>query len=134
MLVCLTHCQTPGVEQFRQNDPILVGGHAHLDSPLNQPVRRDLTDVLERGLTPAGSLSAHSRPVECMAGVAHSETSVTLMTADTMGVIKIWKLERESGPNPRWRSDLQDTLDCHRTRVTEILYGAGQIWTGKIEY
>jgi WD40 repeat protein len=51
------------------------------------------------------------------------------MTADTIGVVKIWRLERESGPNPRWRSDLQDTLTYHRTRVTEILYGAGQIWT-----
>ena len=50
-----------------------------------------------------------------------------------MGIIMIWKLEKESGPNPRWRSDLQDTLDYHRTRVTEILYGAGQIWTGKLE-
>ncbi|KAF8558477.1 WD40 repeat-like protein [Imleria badia] len=89
----------------------------------------DLTDVLEEKLRPAGSISAHSRPVECITGVAHSETSVTLMTADTIGVIKIWKLERESGPNPRWRSDPQDTLDYHRTRVTEIIYGADQIWT-----
>ncbi|KAF8123792.1 WD40-repeat-containing domain protein [Boletus edulis] len=89
----------------------------------------DLADVLEGKLKPAGSISAHSRPVECLAGVAHSETSVILITADTMGIIKIWKLERESGPNPRWRSELQDTLDYHRTGITEILYGAGQIWT-----
>lgn len=94
---------------------------------------RDLTDALEGKLSSVGSISAHSRPVECLTGIAHSETSVTLVTADTMGVIKVWKLEKEAGPNARWRSDLQDTLDYHRTRVTEILYGAGQIWTGKFE-
>ncbi|KAF9228670.1 WD40 repeat-like protein [Gyrodon lividus] len=89
----------------------------------------DLTDVLEgKALVPVGSLSAHTRPVECLAGIAHSETTVRLITADTMGVIKIWELEKE-GPQPRWRSSLQDTFDYHRTRITEILYGAGQIWT-----
>ncbi|KIJ60635.1 hypothetical protein HYDPIDRAFT_32058 [Hydnomerulius pinastri MD-312] len=90
----------------------------------------DLTDILERkALTPAGSISAHTRPVECLSGVAESSTDATLMTADTMGIIKIWKLKKESGPQPRWRSDLQDTLNQHRTRITEILHGAGQIWT-----
>ncbi|KAG9318250.1 WD40-repeat-containing domain protein [Chiua virens] len=89
----------------------------------------DLTDVWEGRLKTAGSISAHSRPVECLTGVAHSETSVTLMTADTMGVIKIWKLDKESGTNPRWRGDVQDTLNHHRTRITEIRYGDGQIWT-----
>ncbi|KAI9569051.1 WD40-repeat-containing domain protein [Boletus coccyginus] len=123
-------CSTVAHEDFVKCLFVLPIARLLVSSSSDKTIRFwDLTDVLERGLTPAGSLSAHSRPVECMAGVAHSETSVTLMTADTMGVIKIWKLERESGPNPRWRSDLQDTLDCHRTRVTEILYGAGQIWT-----
>lgn len=47
-----------------------------------------------------------------------------------MGVLKVWKLEREGGPRPRWRSTLQDTLNHHRTRITEIIYDAGDIWTG----
>ncbi|KIK98822.1 hypothetical protein PAXRUDRAFT_9273 [Paxillus rubicundulus Ve08.2h10] len=90
----------------------------------------DLNNVVEgKALASVGSLSAHTRPVECIAGIAHSETKVVLMTADTMGVIKVWELEKESGPQARWRSNLQDTLDYHRTRITEILYGSGQIWT-----
>ncbi|KAG2115173.1 WD40-repeat-containing domain protein [Suillus discolor] len=84
----------------------------------------DLTDVLEKPPQPAGSVSAHSRPVECIAGIANADGSVTLFTADTMGVLKVWKLEREGGPRPRWRSTLQDTLNHHRTRITEIIYDA----------
>lgn len=89
----------------------------------------DLTDVLEKLPQPAGSVSAHSRPVECIAGIANADGTVTLFTADTMGVLKVWKLEREGGPRPRWRSILQDTLNHHRTRITEIIYDAGYIWT-----
>ncbi|KAF9239668.1 WD40-repeat-containing domain protein [Melanogaster broomeanus] len=92
----------------------------------------DLTDVVDgRPLVSVGSVSAHSRPVECLTGIAHSETMVTLVTADTMGVIKIWRLEKEPGPQPRWRGDLQDTLNDHRTGITDIAYGCGQIWTGE---
>lgn len=107
--------------------------HSFLGPHSNELARRNLAGITEGKIASAGSVSAHSRPVECLTGVAHSETSVTLLTADTMGVIKIWKLERESGPNPRWRSELQDTLNYHRTGVTEIHYGAGQIWTGNLE-
>ncbi|KAG1723896.1 WD40-repeat-containing domain protein [Suillus lakei] len=89
----------------------------------------DLTDILEKPPQPAGSVSAHSRPVECIAGIANADGTVTLFTADTMGVLKVWKLEREGGPRPRWRSILQDTLNHHRTRITEIIYDAGYIWT-----
>ncbi|KAG1774298.1 WD40-repeat-containing domain protein [Suillus placidus] len=90
----------------------------------------DLTDVLEKPPQPAGSVSAHSRPVECIAGIANADGTVTLFTADTMGVLKVWKLEREGGPRPRWRSTLLDNFNHHRTRITEIIYDAGYIWTG----
>lgn len=92
---------------------------------------RDLTDAIEKSPQPAGSVSAHSRPVECIAGVANPDGSVTLLTADTMGVLNVWKLEKEDEPQrPRWRSTLQDTFNHHRTRITEVIYGAGYIWTG----
>jgi WD40 repeat protein len=94
---------------------------------------RDLTDVIEKSPQPAGSVSAHSRPVECIAGTPNADGSVTLLTADTMGVLKVWKLEKEDGQRPRWRGTLQDTLNHHRTRITEIIYGAGYIWTGDID-
>lgn len=97
-------------------------------------VLRDLTDATEKSPQPAGSVSAHSRPVECIAGVANPDGSVTLLTADTMGVLKVWKLEKENGQRPRWRSTLQDTLNHHRTRITELIYGAGCIWTGNDDF
>ncbi|KAL4065362.1 WD40-repeat-containing domain protein [Scleroderma citrinum] len=90
----------------------------------------DLGDVAERKtIVPVGSISAHTRPVESLASFVVSSTEVTLFTGDTMGIIKVWKLERESGSQPRWRSTLLDTLNLHRTRVTEIVYGDGQLWT-----
>ncbi|KAG8217307.1 WD40-repeat-containing domain protein [Butyriboletus roseoflavus] len=123
-------CSTVGHDDFVKCLFVFPIARLLVSSSSDKTVRFwDLTDVQEGKLTPAGSVSAHSRPVECLTGVAHSETSVTLMTADTMGVIKIWKLERESGPDSRWRSELPETLNYHRTRVTEIIYGAGQIWT-----
>lgn len=47
-----------------------------------------------------------------------------------MGVIKIWELSRESGSNPRWKASLKQHLDYHRTRINDIHYGNGQLWTG----
>lgn len=90
----------------------------------------DLTDVVERKtITPVGSVSAHSRPVECLAGSVVSDTEAMLFTGDTMGVIKVWKLVKGRGPQSRCCITLLDTLSLHRTRVTQMIYGAGQLWT-----
>lgn len=94
---------------------------------------RDLTDVVARGaITPVGSVSMHTRPVECLAGHVLSETQVTLFTGDTMGVINVWKLEKELGSAPRWRSIHLNTLNLHRTRVTDMVYDGTQLWTGTV--
>ncbi|KAI6038438.1 WD40-repeat-containing domain protein [Pisolithus marmoratus] len=94
----------------------------------------DLTGVVERKtITPVGSVSAHSRPVECLAGSVVSDTEVMLFTGDTMGVIKVWKLEKGCGLQPRWHNTLLDTLNLHRTRVTQMIYGAGQLWTASLD-
>jgi len=77
-----------------------------------------------------GSISSHTRPVECLEGRVLSATSATLYTADTMGVIKIWNLEKESGQAPRWRSTLISDLNYHRTGINEICLGTNQLWTG----
>lgn len=84
-------------------------------------------------LASAGSISSHTRPVECLAGKVVSPTSAVLYTADTMGVVKIWDLvkDNDNGRPPRWRSTLREQLDHHRTRINELLYGNGQLWTGK---
>ncbi|KAI5987553.1 WD40-repeat-containing domain protein [Pisolithus albus] len=90
----------------------------------------DLTDVVERKtITPIGFVSAHSRPVECLAASIVSDTEAMLFTGDTMGIIKVWKLEKGHEPQSRWHHTLLDTLNLHRTRVTQMIYGAGQLWT-----
>ena len=77
-----------------------------------------------------GSISSHNRPVECIDATPQSENSAVLCTADTMGVIKIWDLQKDNGTPPRWRSKLQSELHHHRTRVNEMFFGNGQLWTG----
>ncbi|THG95331.1 hypothetical protein EW026_g6301 [Hermanssonia centrifuga] len=46
-----------------------------------------------------------------------------------MGIIKVWELQLETGPSPRWRSTLKEEFTYHRTRVNEILHGNGQLWS-----
>lgn len=85
------------------------------------------------GLTPMGSISAHTRPVESLAAYLDTSTSpphLVLFTADTMGVIKVWDVVKDctDGP-PIWRSTLRDDLRGHRTRINEIVYGDGHLWS-----
>ncbi|ETW85708.1 hypothetical protein HETIRDRAFT_443591 [Heterobasidion irregulare TC 32-1] len=46
-----------------------------------------------------------------------------------MGMIKAWDLSRQGGDRPIWRSTLRDDLGYHRTRVNELMYGDGHLWT-----
>jgi hypothetical protein len=82
-----------------------------------------------------GSISAHTRPIESLAAYLDTTTNpphLVLFTADTMGVIKVWDVVKDSteGP-PIWRSTLRDDLMYHRTRINEIVYGDGHLWSGK---
>ena len=77
-----------------------------------------------------GSITAHTRPVEALTAHALEDGSAVLYTADTMGIIKVWQLNKESGDSSRWRAALKRELKHHRTKINEILYGNGQIWTG----
>ena len=82
-----------------------------------------------------GSISAHTRPIESLAAYLDTSTSsphLVLFTADTMGVIKVWDVVKDStdGP-PIWRSTLRDDLGGHRTRINEIVYGSDHLWSGK---
>jgi len=80
-------------------------------------------------LTSVGSISAHSRPVECLDVRVTSASTAVLYTADTMGIIKVWELTKEATQPPRWRSDLLEELKHHRTKINEIIYGNGELWT-----
>ena len=89
---------------------------------------RDLSTIDEgKSLVGVGSISSHSRPVECIDATSQSGTSVVLYTADTMGVIKIWDLHKNTD---RWQSKLRGELHHHRTRINEMFFGNGQLWTG----
>ncbi|KAH8108141.1 WD40 repeat-like protein [Cristinia sonorae] len=81
-----------------------------------------------------GSISAHTRPVECLVARSTSEDSAILYTGDTMGIIKVWELTKETGNGaPRWKATLQDELQHHRTGVVEMIYGTGQLWTASFD-
>lgn len=47
-----------------------------------------------------------------------------------MGIIKVWQLDKEEGPSSRWRTTQKADLKEHRTKIHEILYGNGQLWSG----
>ncbi|KAF8350865.1 WD40-repeat-containing domain protein [Amanita rubescens] len=90
----------------------------------------DLSKSLEpTPLTGLGSISAHTRPVECLDGVVLSDKSAVLYTADTMGVINIWDLTLEDTTPPRWISTLRTEHLYHRTKINEIIVGNDQLWT-----
>lgn len=96
-------------------------------------IHRDLSSAATaEPLQNAGSVSSHTRPIECLAGYATSESSAILYTADTMGVLKIWSLEKEPGVTPaRWRFKPKGQMDHHRTRINDMALGQNLIWTGK---
>lgn len=89
-------------------------------------------------LVSVGSISAHTRPVETLDGNPLSGDSAILYSADTMGVLKIWLLERDTlgqstdGLPPRWRTTLQEDLTHHRTRINQLVLHNGHIWTGTL--
>ncbi|KAG2020504.1 miller-Dieker lissencephaly protein [Coprinopsis cinerea AmutBmut pab1-1] len=80
----------------------------------------------------SGSISSHTRPIECLAGYATSATSAVIYTADTMGIIRIWEVKREEGSGsepPLWRSTQRGELTNHRTRINDLFVGQGLVWT-----
>lgn len=90
----------------------------------------DLSDVRSaQPLVSTGSISAHTRPVERFAGYATSDTTGVLYTADTMGIVKAWNLEKEEGTPIRWRATVRTEFKHHRTGVNDMIFGADQLWT-----
>ncbi|KAJ6547111.1 WD40-repeat-containing domain protein [Mycena capillaripes] len=90
----------------------------------------DLSNAMSgKPLGSMGSISSHTRPISCIDGVSLSDTTAVLYTGDSMGVIKIWDLTKESGESPRWKSTLKAELNHHRTGINEMRFGRGQLWT-----
>ena len=69
--------------------------------------------------------------MECLDGQALSENSAILYTGDTMGVIKVWDVQKINSSPLRWATTLKDTINHHRTRINELMYHQnGHLWTG----
>ena len=101
------------------------------------PLLRDLSSVTGKDpLVSVGSISAHTRPVEAVDGETLSDDSAILYSADTMGVLKVYLLERDTATQPadslppRWRTTLREDLTHHRTRINQLVLHSGYIWTG----
>ncbi|KZS99178.1 WD40 repeat-like protein [Sistotremastrum niveocremeum HHB9708] len=89
---------------------------------------------LDSPLVQIGTLSEHTRPVECLAFDPGSTTasSCTLFTADTMGVVKIWTLDVNITEG-RCRPTLVNQFMDHRTGINDMWYGLGTLWTGSTD-
>ncbi|KAL0947369.1 hypothetical protein HGRIS_013485 [Hohenbuehelia grisea] len=86
---------------------------------------------LGKPLKCVASISSHTRPVECLDGQATSATTAVLFTADTMGIIKFWELSKED--LTLWRCSPKGELNYHRTRINDILYGSGHLWSASTD-
>lgn len=84
-------------------------------------------------MTSLGSISSHTRPVECLDGCVNPDGTAVLYTGDTMGIIKAWKLEKDNSEPARWTARLTDTFTHHRTRINELKYGNGLVWTASAD-
>ena len=76
----------------------------------------------------------HTRPVQCLVlkpGSANTHEA-TLYTADTLGVINIWKIEVEtSGSDRVARITQTGNVEGHRTGISDMWYTGSFLWTGE---
>ncbi|KAG7086656.1 hypothetical protein E1B28_002595 [Marasmius oreades] len=94
----------------------------------------DLTSALNgEPLQSSGSISSHTRPVECLDGLELGNGNAELYTADTMGFAFLWALSRDNSSPPRWRGTLKTEFKYHRTNISDLHYGNGQLWTASLD-
>ncbi|KIK63664.1 hypothetical protein GYMLUDRAFT_95249 [Collybiopsis luxurians FD-317 M1] len=84
----------------------------------------------QESLRNVGSLSAHTRPVECLAGQILPDGTVELCTGDTMGMIRLWTLVNQ---DRRWNCHLKAEFNHHRTKISALYLGSGQLWTASTD-
>ncbi|KAK1224469.1 hypothetical protein PQX77_012643 [Marasmius sp. AFHP31] len=94
----------------------------------------DLTSALNgQPLQSCGSITSHTRPVECLDGQELANGNAELCTGDTMGVAFLWTLKKDDTSPPRWTATLKTQFQHHRTGITDLHYGSGQLWTGSLD-
>lgn len=73
------------------------------------------------------SLTGHRRPPEALAFV--DGVIPTILSGDSMGVIKVWQLNVEDDPRSA-RAPFKMDLAGHATGINEMQISAGYLWTG----
>lgn len=66
-----------------------------------------------------------------MAVDVHSPSEATLITGDSMSIIKVWSLERSYGDSPSCRATEKQEISIHRTGINDLWFANGELWTGK---
>jgi len=86
-------------------------------------------------VTQVGSLSEHSRPVECLVYDPDTTTadSATFFSADSMGVIKMWRLDKTAEPRVECRTTFLAQFEGHSTGVNDMWFGLNQLWTASTD-
>ena len=98
---------------------------------LERSFRRDFSDpASSQSLQLLGVISAHSRPVQCLAVDVKNENSMTLYTADSMGVIKVWDVHRQTSGTSSVRATELRQLNNHRTGVNDMWFHKQILFTG----
>lgn len=136
MFFRLSDSWSPEARTRSYDSGMLLQPSIHQTFVFHNDIFRDISQPENRNpLRGVGSISAHTRPVECLDGQALSENSAILYTGDTMGVIKVWDLQKDNGSPPRWAATLKDTINHHRTRINELMYHQnGHLWTGVFSF
>ncbi|KAI1796015.1 WD40 repeat-like protein [Ganoderma leucocontextum] len=81
-----------------------------------------------------GVLTEHTRPVESLETRVLSEKAAVLYTADTMGIIMAWDIMKEDDDSSSpWKIKFAGELKHHRTRVDDMIYGDGHLWTASTD-
>ncbi|GJJ12276.1 hypothetical protein Clacol_006517 [Clathrus columnatus] len=101
-----------------------------VSSSSDKTVRIWHTGNLEQPLTQLGLIRAHTRPVEALAFEKCTDTSGILYTADSLGSVKVWDLQRSGGSSGECQITLRDDWQPHRTGINSIFIANGLMLSG----
>ncbi|KAG9030772.1 hypothetical protein FRB95_003531 [Tulasnella sp. JGI-2019a] len=134
-------CDTPAHGDFvkslfiMQSSHILVSGSSDKSAKLWDLSNLASSLKIQRPLHQLASLSGHTRPVEALA--YSDDVPNTLLTADSMGVIKVWSLEDrwQLSPEslPTVKARLHEHATAHSTGINDLVMDSGYLWTASTD-
>lgn len=93
--------------------------------------------IASNPLTRLTTVKEHTRPVESMvlesSHVTPTSATCTFFSADSMGVIRRWRITKTNGSDGELKVDIQslDVLKGHATSVAMMQIAEGGLWTGE---